>query len=386
MVDVSPAMRGARPHVGRSRAHRFLDRLAAMRRSTLLVTMLVAACGTDGGDGPGSRDVGGDAAEVDAAVADVSADDARDVGSEAGGMIDLDFDGVDDAVDNCPGIFNPKQDDIDQDRIGDLCDPVNDDVDGDGIPNAADPFPADPMAPGVVNTLTVYAHTSTRLYYLDVKTAEVYLVGTFAFPNGTTSREMTDIAIDRHGVLYGISFDDVFVIDPHSARCWRLAALPAEFNGLTLIPREETGEAEDALVGIANDGAWWRLTLVPGLPGLGAQVSLTRYGGFDAGWLSSGDVFSIVGVGTFASVDTATVDRDHLVQVDPKSGSILASVGPIGSYDQVWGLAGWTGRAYGFEAGGKVLVLDLATGAIITEKDMNLAWWGAGVRTVIDRE
>jgi len=350
--------------------------------------MLLAACGDDRGGRVATTTATSDSAVAETTLAsDTTPSEVGATGPDGATVDDdVDFDGVDDAVDNCPGIFNPKQDDTDQDGIGDLCDPVNDDGDGDGIPNAADPFPADSNAPGVVNTLTVYAHTSSELYYLDVKTAEVYLVGAFQFPSGASSREMTDIAIDRHGVLYGISFDDVFVIHPQTAKCWRLATLPSSFNGLTLIPREETGEATDALIGITNDGTWWRMSLGPGLPGTPAQLSLTPYGGFGGAWESSGDVFSIVGVGTFASVDTASSDRDQLVQVDPKTGAAIATIGSIGSYTQVWGLAGWTQRAYGFEAGGKVLVIDLATGAILTEKDMGKAWWGAGVRTVIDRE
>lgn len=51
---------------------------------------------------------------------------------------DADRDGALDGDDNCPGVYNPDQGDIDYDRIGDACDP---DIDGDGIPNASDRCP-----------------------------------------------------------------------------------------------------------------------------------------------------------------------------------------------------------------------------------------------------
>jgi hypothetical protein len=58
--------------------------------------------------------------------------------------VDSDGDGFLDHLDNCPQIYNPGQEDLDQDQIGDLCD---DDIDGDGIPNAQDncPLVANPL-------------------------------------------------------------------------------------------------------------------------------------------------------------------------------------------------------------------------------------------------
>ena len=75
---------------------------------------------------------------------------------------DSDGDGVADAKDDCPKIFNPprlvdngKQADVDQDGVGDACDrcgtdpknactqPDPDDVDGDGVPNTKDDCPDD---------------------------------------------------------------------------------------------------------------------------------------------------------------------------------------------------------------------------------------------------
>ncbi len=65
---------------------------------------------------------------------------------------DGDQDGVPNGEDNCPGIFNPDQGDLDEDRLGDGCD---NDVDGDGDDNVVDCAPraptVGPSAPELCN-------------------------------------------------------------------------------------------------------------------------------------------------------------------------------------------------------------------------------------------
>jgi len=53
---------------------------------------------------------------------------------------DRDEDGVDNADDNCPGVANSEQDDLDNDGKGNACDG---DIDGDGVNNGPDDFPYD---------------------------------------------------------------------------------------------------------------------------------------------------------------------------------------------------------------------------------------------------
>lgn len=346
--------------------------------TTIYAALWVLACTSDpsnGGAGPGASD--GDA------LADGAADvtDASE-GTDAPAGEDLDQDLVADVVDNCPGLFNPDQADDDADGLGNVCDPENDDRDRDGIPNLADPFPDDALRPKVVRTNTVYAHTATELYLFGVKgQLEVELVGAFDFSADTTDRRMTDIAIDRYGVMWGIGFQDVFVVDPTTAEAWRMAALPQEFNGLTLIPKDALGATADALVGIDTSGGWWRLELVHA--GGVARIQTTNLGRYGSDWSSSGDAFSIEGVGTFASVQRGLSDDDQLVAVDPATGLVTSVVAPLG-FAQVWGLAGWAGRVYAFDASGEVVVLDLTNGAVLARKSTGKAWWGAGVRTVLD--
>ena len=64
---------------------------------------------------------------------------------------DVDNDGVDSAIDNCPGDFNPVQLDSDTDGLGDFCDncpveanPAQEDGDGDGAGDPCDCQSADP--------------------------------------------------------------------------------------------------------------------------------------------------------------------------------------------------------------------------------------------------
>lgn len=69
---------------------------------------------------------------------------------------DEDHDGVVDWYDNCPGLPNTDQSNMDRDKLGDACDP---DADGDGVPNELDKCPTSRRGPdanhdGCSDTLT----------------------------------------------------------------------------------------------------------------------------------------------------------------------------------------------------------------------------------------
>jgi hypothetical protein len=53
-------------------------------------------------------------------------------------LVDTDHDGVPDNLDNCPYFFNPCQEDLNGNSVGDACDA---DIDGDGLPNTSDNCP-----------------------------------------------------------------------------------------------------------------------------------------------------------------------------------------------------------------------------------------------------
>jgi hypothetical protein len=62
-------------------------------------------------------------------------------------LCDQDNDGVYDPSDNCPGVYNPTQSDVDSDSQGDACDPDAPDSDGDGIGDLNDACPDLPGVP-----------------------------------------------------------------------------------------------------------------------------------------------------------------------------------------------------------------------------------------------
>jgi hypothetical protein len=259
------------------------------------------------------------------------------------------------------------------------------DQDGDGVPDIADRWPTEAAWPGVARTASVYAHTASELYRMDVKTFVIERVRPFGWPQGVGgTQQMTDIAIDRYGVLYAISFDNLHICHPETAVCVYLGALPEQFNGMTLVPGPVFGSATDVLIGISNDGGWYRLDTT-------TVVQATRLGAYGS-YCSSGDAFSAEGIGTFATVKRGTypcssLADDVLVEVDPRSGRVLREVVTLSGLSSVWGLAGWRDQVYAYDASGAVAFIDLDDVLVRTvHADSGHAWWGAGTRTLFPEE
>lgn len=89
------------------------------------------------------------------------------------------------------------------------------------------------------------------------------------------------------------------------------------------------------------------------------------------------------GVGTYASVDKAGQASDYIIAVDPTTGAFVSEVGPVTGYSSLYGLAGWSGAVYGFDATGAVLRIDLQTGQPTLVASTTNSWWGAAVSTRI---
>jgi len=230
-------------------------------------------------------------------------------------------------------------------------------------------------APFVEGDPAVYANTESALFKVDPDTLAITKVGDFVWSTG--SDQMTDIAIDSTGMMIGISFTSVYRVDPDTAVATLLSAgLDGEFNGLSFVPGDEAlgnPEAADVLVATRNlDGAVFSVD-----PMTGHTAMIGNMGGFS----SSGDLVSVRGFGTAATANGAgIVAPDQLVRLTPVSFAAQA-IGSDTGFIDIWGVAFWKDKIYGFTEGGAFVLIDPATGAATQVTNNGEAWWGAAVTT-----
>ena len=190
----------------------------------------------------------------------------------------------------------------------------------------------------------------------------------FVWPTDIKEDKMTDIAVDQDGKMIGISFTRVYSVDPQTAKCTYLSNLDRSFNGMSFV----IGKTPK-LVGAAGDGTLYEID-----PASGKTSPLGQFG---AGLRSSGDLVSISGVGTFATVvkSTVTAEIDKLAQIDEATGKATV-IGETGFRD-VWGLGYFRDKIYGFTKASELVELDRRTGKGRLVSSSGPEWWGAGVTT-----
>jgi hypothetical protein len=96
---------------------------------------------------------------------------------------------------------------------------------------------------------------------------------------------------------------------------------------------------------------------------------------------SSGDIVSVAGFGTAATVTMGFGGSDQLARVENDSSADL--IGDTGVED-LWGLGFWGDKVYGFAEDGSFVLLDVNTGEAQLIERAGVAWWGAGVTTAAD--
>jgi hypothetical protein len=244
------------------------------------------------------------------------------------------------------------------------------DAQGATPPDAPGTTGADAAAPSA----SVYAHTSDALFRVDPDTFAVSKVGDFAWPASVGLDSMTDLAVDKNGLMIGISYSRVYRVDPSTAATTLLSAkLGGSFNGLSFVPASQVGSSgDDVLVASRNsDGKIFRID-----PSTGAA---TQIGDMGHGYTSSGDIVSVAGLGTLATVSGPS--SDILVKLAP----ITFDATPIGTatgHSHLWGVGFWKNKVFGFSDDGSFVLIDDQTGLASPVSSSSDSWWGAAVTTV----
>lgn len=216
----------------------------------------------------------------------------------------------------------------------------------------------------------VYAHTASELYRVDPDTLAITRIGAFGWSNG--SDQMTDLAVDKTGLMIGISYGSVYRIDPSTAQTTRLSsALSGDFNGLSFVPAAMLGTTgDDVLVGTRNsDGVVSRID-----PMTGQVTTVGNMGGFS----SSGDL--VAASGTTVQTADGGFASDRLVRLAPGTFAATAIGTSIG-FSDIWGVAFWKSQIFGFTQYGEFITIDPTTGVGTLVENDGPAWWGAAVTT-----
>ncbi len=253
-------------------------------------------------------------------------------------------------------------------------DDVRDDADA-GAPSADARTSSGPVDPP--DFVSVYAHSATELYELDPASLSTTSVGVFAFAG--EPENITDLAVDKSGRMLAISLNSVFRVDRKTAEVTHLSTFPQGEGGLTslsFVPIDLSNpDSEERLVAADFDGVVWEID-----PDTGARSELGNYNASGSAIGSSGDIVSVSGFGTLATVRVAGSSADQLARIDPTTweATLLGDIGVA----KIFGIGFWRGQVYGFTDGKQIVRIDPSTGAVLDTRQGATEWWGAGVSTL----
>ncbi|MFT3698725.1 MAG: hypothetical protein QM831_36600 [Kofleriaceae bacterium] len=237
---------------------------------------------------------------------------------------------------------------------------------------------------GSNDNFTVYAHSDTVLYSVDVVGKTLNKVGNF---NAPSNDAITDLAVAPDNTIYVISESAIYTADPndgHVTKLGSLAACGTKGVALTTTPDGKlwTGDFSGSLCQIDT-------TQSP--PALLAPISMT------SGLALSGDFVAVSDGTVFGTAykksdnaNSGTNLNNTLVKIDVPTGTVT-SIGPTG-YPKLFGVAFAAGQVFGFthDGTGHVVTIDPTTGTgtlfgTFTDPGTNqgISFGGAGVSSLV---
>lgn len=250
-------------------------------------------------------------------------------------------------------------------------------------PDTGPPVDAGPRLDDVL----IYAHSRDTLFTFSPYTNTVTTVGPFMLSGAAITNDdyMLDLAVDSSGVVLTASGRALFRVNPETAELTEIGTF--DFSGseqlfaLSFLTPSESPDGTEMLIGATNEGVYYEVDRV--------DATTSMLGAYPDMWSSSGDIVSIDGLGTFATLRRADFPSDVLARIlfARDGSSVVTVIGPIRDastdFTQIFGLGYWGRNVYGFDNSGRLLQIDRETGAatVVSADTGTLHFWGAGVTT-----
>ena len=240
---------------------------------------------------------------------------------------------------------------------------------------------------------TVYAHSNTNLYRIDLSTKVLVSVGAFNAPKVVEGSKMvTDVITDL-----AVAPDDTIYVISHT----RLYTASATDGHVTLVgPITSCGAQAVALTSTTDgklytgdfQGAFCQIDPTASPP------TVTSLGMIGSGLALSGDLVAVddgTMYGTAYKLSdpakTGTQLKNLLIKLDPTTGHVLQTLGSTG-YPELFGVSFALGKVFGFthDGSGDVVTIDPTTGAGTLFNTFNdpttgkgISFSGAGVNSMV---
>jgi hypothetical protein len=238
-----------------------------------------------------------------------------------------------------------------------------------------------------LDDVLIYLHSRDTLYAFSPYTNTVDEIGVFRLANGDEAPFMTDLAVDSAENVFTSSDESLWRVNVTSGIVTEVGTFDIgseRLFALSFLAPDESPDGTEMLIGATNEGAYYEIDRNDG--------STSLLGEYPDDWTSSGDIVSVAGFGTFATVrrpSPSEPEADTLARIEFTSSgaSVVTVIGPIEQgntlFTEIFGLGYWGRRFYGFTNDGELLEIDRDTGAatVVSQDTGAEQFWGAGVTT-----
>lgn len=236
---------------------------------------------------------------------------------------------------------------------------------GDAADESSSDGGAPPPPPGgtPVEQDRIYVNSPDTLYTFDPVAFVLAPVGPFVLEDGSAA-SVTDIAVDRFGLLYAVSLGTLYVCDPHTVVC-----TPQGFSSANSAGFAEFGAlADDHDVLVLVEGS----TIVHVHifdDGIETEVAATI-----DGYSSSGDVIALLGHEMLLSSPSPDGGGDVLIPFDAETGAVVG--GAVRLPPLSYGLAQFHNDVWVFTDLGQIFFIELGGEAVEVGR-AEVPLWGA---------